>query len=86
MEEAKNKPSRLIRRPVVIDRTGLQTTQIYDLIAADKFPAPVAIGARAVAWVESEVDAWIEERIRDRTKSIQRSGSIRKPRQERAAA
>jgi prophage regulatory protein len=66
VEETKNKPKRLIRRPVVIDRTGLQTTQIYDLIAVDKFPAPVPIGARAVAWVESEVDAWIEARIRDR--------------------
>jgi len=41
VEEAKNKPRWLIRRPVVIDRTGLQTTQIYDLIAEEKFPPPV---------------------------------------------
>ena len=49
VEEAKAKPKRLIRRPVVIDRTGLQTSQIYDLIAEKRFPAPVPIGARAVA-------------------------------------
>ncbi len=27
------------------------------------FPEPIKIGARAVAWVEEEVDAWIEARI-----------------------
>ena len=88
VEESKSKPKRLIRRPVVIHKTGLQTTQIYDLIADGKFPAPVPIGARAVAWVESEVDDWIEARIRDRSniKAVQRSGSIRKPAQKANAA
>ena len=88
MEENKSKPKRLIRRPAVIHKTGLQTTQIYDLIADGKFPAPVPIGARAVAWVESEVDDWIEARIRDRSniKAVQRSGSIRKLAQKANAA
>ena len=89
MEESKSKPKRLIRRPAVINKTGLQTTQIYDLMAEGKFPAPVPIGARAVAWVESEVDDWIEARIRDRSnikKAVQRSGSIRKTAQKANAA
>jgi prophage regulatory protein len=42
---------------------GLETSQIYQLIAESKFPAPVPIGARAVAWVEDEILAWIDERI-----------------------
>ena len=84
VQETPSKPKRLIRRPVVINRTGLQTSQIYDLIAEKRFPAPVPIGARAVAWVETEVEAWIEARIREREtiKTMPRSGSIRRPRQQ----
>jgi prophage regulatory protein len=82
VEETKAKPKRLIRRPVVIDRTGLQTSQIYDLIGEKRFPAPVPIGARAVAWVESEIEQWIDARIREREsiKSMPRSVSIKRPR------
>jgi prophage regulatory protein len=38
---------------------------MYALIAADQFPKPVKLseGGRAVAWIESEIDAWIESRI-----------------------
>ena len=27
------------------------------------FPKPVRLGARAIGWIESEVDAWIREQI-----------------------
>jgi hypothetical protein len=36
---------------------------IYLRIAQEKFPRPVSLGARAVGWVDSEVDAWITARI-----------------------
>jgi prophage regulatory protein len=39
-------------------------------MAEGKFPASVSIGARAVAWVEEEIDAWIEERIAERAKRV----------------
>ena len=80
MDETKNKPKRLIRRPEVIAKVGLQTSQIYDLIAEGRFPTPVPIGARAVAWLESEIDAWIDARIGDREQmaNLPRSGSIRR--------
>jgi prophage regulatory protein len=57
---------RLLRRPDVKSRVGLETSQIYHLISEGKFPAPVPIGARAVAWVEEEIDSWIDERISER--------------------
>jgi prophage regulatory protein len=47
-------------------RTGLTCTQVYDGQDAGTFPRSVTIGARAVAWVEAEVDAWIAERIKAR--------------------
>ena len=40
------------------------------------FPKPVKIGTRSVAWVEEEVDAWVEARVaaRDGCHSWQRLG------------
>jgi prophage regulatory protein len=54
---------RLIRRPAVEGMTGLSRSSLYDKIRRGEFPAPVSLGASAVAWVESEVNAWIQTRI-----------------------
>ncbi|EIS8440835.1 AlpA family transcriptional regulator [Salmonella enterica] len=53
----------LIRLPEVLKRTGFGKAWIYRLISEGRFPAPVKIGARAVAFVESEVDEWIQSVI-----------------------
>ena len=53
----------LIRLPEVLKRTGFGTAWIYRLISEGRFPAPVKIGVRAVAFVESEVDEWIQSVI-----------------------
>jgi prophage regulatory protein len=50
----------IIRLPEVIRFTGLSRTNIYRRIAAGTFPAPVALGPRAVGWRESDVIEWIE--------------------------
>lgn len=49
-----------------MDCTGLGRSTIYNYIADGSFPKPVSLGARAVAWVESEVQDWILERIEER--------------------
>ena len=54
---------KILRMPQVKDYTGLSRTGIYDRIAKGEFPAPIPIGARAVGWLESEVDAWIAHRV-----------------------
>jgi len=54
---------RLIRRPEVEKRTGLPRTSLYDKIRNKEFPAPVSLGASSVAWIESEVNDWIQARI-----------------------
>ncbi len=43
----------------------MSKTTIYDRVRTKSFPAPVHLGTMA-AWVESEVDAWILDRINDR--------------------
>lgn len=55
---------RLILRPEVERKTGLSRSSIYERMAAGTFPkARREPGEQGVWWVESEVDAWIAERI-----------------------
>ena len=44
-------------------RTGFSKSTIYNLIREGKFPRPIALGPRAVAWPMEQVDAWINSRI-----------------------
>ena len=52
-----------IRLREVITRTGLSRSTVYAYIHDGRFPRPVSISARCVAWVEGEIDRWIAERI-----------------------
>jgi prophage regulatory protein len=54
---------RLIRLTEVKALTGLSTSSIYRLLATESFPAQIPLGARSVAWVESEVLDWMRSRI-----------------------
>lgn len=49
---------RLLRLPSVEAQTGLSKSEIYRRIKAGTFPQPLKLGARAVAWPASAVDAW----------------------------
>jgi prophage regulatory protein len=55
---------RIIRLPAVLTRTGLSRSSVYLAISRKAFPAPLSLGARAVGWLEADVDAWLESRIR----------------------
>ena len=55
---------RILRRKQVEVRTGLSRSTIYAMIRDGSFPAPVALGAKAVGWLQNEVEEWITERIR----------------------
>jgi prophage regulatory protein len=57
---------RLIRLKSVIECTGMARSTIYKYINEGSFPKPVSLGARSVAWVESEVQEWITSRIKIR--------------------
>jgi prophage regulatory protein len=52
----------LVRMPTVMRLTGLGRSTIYRMVAARKFPSPVRLGARAVAWRQSDLDEWSESR------------------------
>ena len=59
---------RMLRVVPVCERTGLQKRMVYRLIAEGKFPRPVQISARSVAWPENEIDEWVKARIAERDK------------------
>ncbi|ERM14391.1 AlpA family phage regulatory protein [Pantoea sp. JZ2] len=52
-----------IRLPEVQRRTGYSKAWIYRLLKEQRFPQSVKIGSRAIAFVESEIDEWIDQRI-----------------------
>lgn len=64
MFEASN--TRLIRRKEVQIKTGLGASSIYALMSEGKFPKPITLSIRRVAWIESDIDSWIAERIASR--------------------
>ena len=63
MERRTKAPTRFLRLPEVMARTGLSRSTIYLRVAAGCFPQPVSLGGRAVGWIEAEVDEWVRERI-----------------------
>ena len=67
---------RFIRLNEVMSRTGYGRTSIYRKMEDGSFPNSLKLGgppkdpnefdSRAIAWIEEEVDQWVESRIQDR--------------------
>lgn len=54
---------RLIRRPEVEALTGCKKSTIYKLMSEGDFPKPVTLSQKHVAWSESAVLTWVQEKI-----------------------
>lgn len=55
-------PATFVRMAAVVRITGLGRSTIYRLMAEDKFPAPVRLAKRAVAWRRIDLERWSSER------------------------
>ena len=76
MDKKHTPQKRFIRLPEVLTRTGYGRTTIYRKMEDGSFPrsvklggpleAPNAFDSRAVAWIENEVEQWIESIIEER--------------------
>lgn len=53
----------ILRLPAVKARTGLSRSTIYLRISKGNFPTSVALGGRAVGWIEAEVNDWLNQQI-----------------------
>lgn len=59
--------TRLLRVKEVTHLTGLPRPTIYDHIKKGLFPKQISLGGgKSVAWIESEVQEWIQQRINAR--------------------
>lgn len=53
----------LIRLAGVETLTGLKKSSIYALVRARRFPPPIKLSRRCVAWSRNAVQAWVQARI-----------------------
>ncbi|EGR2428035.1 AlpA family transcriptional regulator [Vibrio cholerae] len=59
-------PMRFLKLKEVMEKTALSRSAIYRKMNDGEFPKSVSLGERAIAWVESEVDEWMEMRLERR--------------------
>ncbi|WP_299198011.1 AlpA family transcriptional regulator [uncultured Amphritea sp.] len=64
--EATSGAFKLLKLRQVMGITGLACSTVYKYCAKNNFPRPVQLGKRNVAWVEGEVQRWIEQKIHQR--------------------
>ena len=57
-------PDRLLRLAEVLTITALGRSSVYRKMRDGSFPEPLKIGARAVRWRESDIEAWLAARPR----------------------
>ncbi len=50
-----------LRRSEVERITGLSSSEIYRRIKDGKFPEPIQLGVRAVAWSQFSIEEWQDE-------------------------
>jgi prophage regulatory protein len=54
---------KMIRLPTVIEQTGLSRSSIYLRMKNNKFPKSISLGDRAIAWLEADIEQWLEDKI-----------------------
>ena len=55
----------LLRQHEVLRRTGFGRSHIYNLINQGEFPKQIQISSGAVAWLESDFEAWMDKKIQE---------------------
>jgi prophage regulatory protein len=56
----------VLRLPAVKAKTQLPTSTLYAMMAAGKFPKPIALSANTRGWIEAEVEEFLQARIAER--------------------
>ena len=53
----------ILRLPEAIEKTGLSRSTIYALISRGEFVTKIKLSPRTMGFLESEIDAWIVDRL-----------------------
>lgn len=59
----------ILRLPTVMERTGLSRSAIYARVHQNRFPKPIPLGGRAIGWLESEIEEWVDQQIEQSRKT-----------------
>ncbi len=54
---------RLLRKSDVEKKVGLKRSTISLMVARGEFPKPMKISQRVIAWLESDIDDWIQAKV-----------------------
>jgi prophage regulatory protein len=65
MEIIQNGSDRFLRLRDVMETTTLCRSSIYNLIKAGDFPSNYTVMGKRKAWLESEVQAWVRDKVDD---------------------
>ncbi len=58
--------TKILRFPIVIEKTGLSRSTIYLKVSKGDFPKPISLGPNSVGWLEAEIDKWINSKVSER--------------------
>jgi prophage regulatory protein len=75
-EQVQDAPT-IVRRPQVEARVGLRRSTIYQRMADGDFPRPVRLGGRAVGWLSTEIDHWINQQVELTRSKEPKAGAIK---------
>jgi len=53
----------VLRWPELAKRVPISRSHAHALAAQGKFPKPIKLGPRASGWLESEINAWLADRV-----------------------
>ncbi len=56
---------KIVRLPEVKDSTGLSRSSIYLRMSKGEFPKSMSLGGRAVGWLESDIQSWLEQKHKE---------------------
>jgi prophage regulatory protein len=55
---------KILRLEAAKETTGLSRSSIYNMMKTGDFPRSILLGERAVGWLESDIQLWINSRVR----------------------
>jgi prophage regulatory protein len=61
--------TRILKKPEVLKLVPISNGYLYELIRKGQFPKPISLGSRAVGWVDTEVQEWVENKITQRNET-----------------
>jgi len=58
--------NKILRLPDLKEQCGISRSAIYQGMKEGTFPQSIPLGTRMVGWSETEINEWIENKLKDR--------------------